>query len=105
MKRGEIRWYKFNHPDKKRPVILLTRDSAIELINEITVAPISSTVRNIPSEVMLTTEDGMRGDCVIQTDHLHTVPKGRLGTLITTLEPRRFDEVRTALLAALGFRN
>ena len=53
MKHGEIRWYKFVTPDKKRPVLILTRDSVLEYLGEITVAPITSTVRNIPSEVFL----------------------------------------------------
>jgi len=53
MKRGEIRWYKFKTPDKKRPVLVLTRDSILEYLGEITVAPITSTVRDIPSEVFL----------------------------------------------------
>ena len=53
MKRGEIRWYKFAHPDKKRPVLILTRDSILEYLGEVTVAPVTSTIRDIPSEVAL----------------------------------------------------
>ncbi len=56
MKRGEIRWYKFKAPDKKRPVLILTRDSIIKYLGEVTVAPVTSTVRDIPSEVLLTRE-------------------------------------------------
>ncbi len=62
MKHGEIRWYKFVKPDKKRPVLILTRNSVIEYLNEITVAPITSTVRDIPSEVFLSKIDGMPAD-------------------------------------------
>jgi mRNA interferase MazF len=64
MKRGEVRWYKFKKPDKKRPVVILTRNSAIEFLGEVTVAPITSTIRDIPSEVLLSSEDGMRGHLV-----------------------------------------
>ena len=59
MKRGEIRWYKFKTPDKKRPVLILTRDSILEYLSEVTVAPITTTVRQIPSEVFLSKADGI----------------------------------------------
>lgn len=77
MKRGEIRWYKFQNPDKKRPVVILTRNSAIEFLGEVTVAPVTSTIRDIPSEVLLGMEDGMKNDCAINLDHIQTVSKGK----------------------------
>jgi len=103
MRRAEIRWYKFSRPDKKRPVLLLTRDSALEFLGEVTVAPVTPTIRDIPSEVMLTTEDGMPRDCAINLDHVQTVSKNKLGSVITTLGPKRMSEVRSALLFSLGF--
>ena len=103
MKRGEVRWYRFSRPDKKRPVLLLTRDSALEFLGEVTIAPVTSTIRAIPSEVVLTAEDGMPRDCAINLDHVQTVSKARLGGLITALGPKRMSEVRSALLFALGF--
>ena len=103
MKRGEIRWYKFAKPDKKRPVLILTRDSALEFLGEVTVAPITSTVRTIPSEVFLSKSDGMQKDCAINLDHIQTVSKGRIGSLITVLSPKKMSELRSALLFALGF--
>ncbi len=103
MKRAEVRWYKFNRPDKKRPVVILTRDSIIQYLGEITVAPITSTIRNIPSEVFLTNEDGMEKDCAINLDHIQTVSKGRIGTFITKLSRKRMDQLYLALLFALGF--
>ena len=63
MKRGEVRWYRFPRPDKNRPVVILTRDSAFEFLGEVTVAPITSTIRDIPTEVLLSKEDGMPRDC------------------------------------------
>jgi mRNA interferase MazF len=60
MRRGDIRWYKFSRPDKNRPVVILTRDSALEFLGEVTIAPITSTIRDISSEVLLTREDGTR---------------------------------------------
>jgi mRNA interferase MazF len=103
MRRAEVRWYRFSRPDKKRPVLLLTRDSAFEFLGEVTIAPVTSTIRDIPSEVVLTTEDGMPRDCSIDLDHLQTVSKSKLGAVITTLGPKRMLEVRSALLFALGF--
>ena len=103
MERGEVRWYKFTKPDKKRPVVILTRDSILEFLGEVTVAPITSIVRDIPSEVLLTKMDGMSKDCVINLDHIQTVSKNKIGSLITTLNPDKILELRSALLFALGF--
>ena len=102
MKHGEIRWYRFMRPDKRRPVLILTRDSVIPHLGEITIAPITSTIRDIPSEVLLTSADGIPRDCAINLDHLQTVAKAKLGGVITTLPSRRLVEVRAALLFALG---
>ena len=101
MKHGDIRWYKFVRPDKKRPVLILTRDSVLEYLNEVTIAPITSTVRNIPSEVFLTKADGMVRDCAVNCDHLQTVPKGKIGPLITSLLPARMVDVGQAIRFAL----
>ena len=103
MHRGEIRWYRFAQPDKKRPVLLLTRDSALAFLHEVTVAPVTSTIRNIPSEVVLTTADGLPRACAVNLDHLQTVPRARVGGLVATLSPSRMSEVRSAVGFALGF--
>ncbi len=101
MNRGEIRWYKFKSPDKKRPVLILTRDSILEYLGEVTIAPISSTVRDIPSEVFLSRHEGMKADCAINLDHIQTVSKGKIGSLITTLPEETLEQVRRAILFAL----
>ena len=103
MKRGEVRWYVFSRLDKKRPVLILTRDSALEFLGEVTVAPITTTIRDIPSEVLLTRADGMPRDCAVNLDHLQTVSKGKIGSLIATLSSSRMQEIRPCLLFALGF--
>ena len=102
MKRGEIRWYKFKSPDKKRPVLILTRNSVLEYLGEVTVAPITSTIRDIPSEVLLSRSDGMPRDCVVNFDHIQTVSKSRIGSLISVLSPERLEEVREAILFSLN---
>jgi mRNA interferase MazF len=103
MRRGEIRWYRFAAPDKRRPVLLLTRDSALEYLGEVTVAPVTPTIREIPTEVVLTPGDGMPRECAINLDHMQTVAKAKIGGLLTTLAPTRMAEVRMALLFTLGY--
>jgi mRNA interferase MazF len=103
MTRGEIRWYRFATPDKKRPVLILTRSSVLDYLGEVTIAPITTTVRDIPSEVLLTEEDGMPRISALNLDHVQTVPKEKIGGLVTTLSAERMFEVRAALLFALGF--
>jgi len=101
MKRGEVRWYKFGEPDKRRPVVILTRDSIIEYLGEITVAPVTSTIRDIPTEVVLFGQDGMPQDCAVNCDHIQTVAKGKIGPAITTLPPDKMEQVRHAIAFAL----
>ena len=103
MNRGEVRWYRFRALDKRRPVLVLTRDSIIDRLGEVTVAPITSKIRDIPSEVVLGPADGMPRECAINLDHIQTVAKAHLGGLITSVEPKRMAEIRTALLFALGW--
>ncbi|MDO9350906.1 MAG: type II toxin-antitoxin system PemK/MazF family toxin [Deltaproteobacteria bacterium] len=102
MKRGEVRWYKFQLPDKNRPVLILTRDSILEYLGEVTVAPITSTIRDIPSEVFLSKEEGMPKDCAVNCDHIQTVSKGKIGSRITTLSSEKMDQVHEAILFALN---
>jgi mRNA interferase MazF len=102
MKRGDVRWYKFKSPDKKRPVVILTRNSILEYLGEVTVAPVTSTIRDIPSEVLLSQEDGMHNDCAINCDHIQTVSKSRMGSLITTLSKEKLGEIRNAISFALN---
>ena len=101
MKRGEIRWYKFSSPDKKRPVLILTRDSVLRYLGEVTVAPVTSTVRDIPSEVVLSKEDGMVKDCAVNLDHIQTVSRGKIGSLIATLSQDKMIRVSEAVRFAL----
>jgi len=102
MKRGDVRWYRFPRPDKRRPVVILTRDSALEFLGEVTVAPVTSTVRDIPTEVLLGPAEGMSRECAVNLDHVQTVSRGKIGSLIAVLSKEKMDEVRAALLFALG---
>lgn len=101
--RGDVRWYRFKPPDKKRPVLILTRESAISVLSSVTIVPITSTIRNIPTELLLTEQDGLPQTCVANFDNLQTVPKSNVGDRIARLTQRRMREAATAAAFALGF--
>lgn len=102
MERGEVRWYTFAEPDKTRPVLILTRTSAIGYLNAVTVASVTTTIRDVPSEVRLSVDDGMMRHCAVNFYNLQTVPKTRVGAWITTLSLQRMGEADQALQFALG---
>lgn len=101
MRRGEVRWYTFKRPNKRRPVLILTRDSILEYLGEVTVAPVTTTVRDIPTEVLLSREDGMPQDCAINCDHIQTVSRSKVGSLITVVTYSKMAQVRKAICFAL----
>src|SRR5437660_7906041 len=100
--RGDVRLYQFTKPDKKRPVVVLTRASAITYLSTVTVAPITSTIRGVPSAVVLNDEDGMKAPCAVNLHHAVTVSQGRLGRRVAQLRSSRMDEICAALRFALG---
>lgn len=102
LERGEIRLYRFERPDKERPVLILTRSSAIGYLSRVTVAPITSTIRGVPSEVPLGVEDGMRQPCAANLHNLVTVRQDAIGRRLGRLSPRRMRDVCAALGFALG---
>lgn len=103
MTRGEIRWYTFRAPDKRRPVLILTRNEVIDRLNEIIVAPATRTIRGLSTEIILTTDDGMPVACALNFDHLSLAQRDRIGPVLCTLQQVRWPEVRRALLVACGF--
>lgn len=70
MRRGEIRWYRFGEPDKRRPVLVLGRDEVAGRLNEVIVVPITRTIRGLATEVILTPDDGMPVTCALNLDHV-----------------------------------
>ena len=103
MNRGEIRWYTYQQPDKRRPVLLLTRPEVIEHLNEIIVVPATRTIRGISTEVVLTPEDGMPVVCALNFDHIALAQRSHFGPVLTILNEQRWPEIQTALLTACGF--
>ena len=102
MNRGDVCWYTFRTPDKKRPALILTRDSAITDLNSDTIAPITSTIRNIPTEVVLTENDGLPHTCAANFDNLQTVPKSQIGDRIVQLSRHKMKQAAAAVSFALA---
>jgi mRNA interferase MazF len=102
LSRGDVRLCRFPPPDKQRPVLVLTRASAIGHLATATVAPIASTVRGVPSEVILDIDDGMKGRCAVNLHNAVSVAQARLGRRVGSLSATRMEEVCEALRFALG---
>jgi mRNA interferase MazF len=100
--RGEVRLYRSSPEQKQRPVVVLTSDTAIPYLTRVTVAPITSTVRGVPSEVALDIEDGMKGRCVVNLHNVITVEQRNLGARVAILDSRNMNRVCQALAFALN---
>jgi mRNA interferase MazF len=97
----KIRWYKFAQLDKQRPVLIPPRNSILEYLGEMTVAPITRTVRDIPSEAILAKADGLLRDCAINCDRLQTASKAKIGPRIPSWPPAKMVDVGRAIRFAL----
>jgi mRNA interferase MazF len=100
--RGDVRLYRFASPDKMMPVVVLTRESAISYLSTVTVAPITSAIRGVPSEVILNEDDGMKTSCAVNLHNAVTVSQGRLGKRVAHLSSSRMNEICAALRFSLG---
>jgi mRNA interferase MazF len=94
--------YAFSVPDKRRPVLVLTRQEVISLLHTVMVAPITSTIRGAPSEVMVGVGEGLKHDSAVNLDHVQTVDQARLMRRIGQLGPSKMREVCRALAIAVG---
>jgi len=94
--------YRFPFPDKKRPVLVLTRENVVRLLSTVTIAPITSTIRGAQSEVVLDERDGMKMRCAVNLHNTGTIPQMRLGRRLAQLSPERMHEVCAALRFSLG---
>jgi len=103
LKQYEIWWAALSEPAGRRPVLLLSRDSAYAYLNKFAVVEITSTIRNIAVEVPLGRAEGMPSRCVANFDNLRTVPRAALQRRAGTVSPKRYVEVKRALGRALGW--
>ena len=105
MRRGEIYWADLPSPAGRRPILVLTRSSAIPHLTHVTIAELTTRIRDIPSEVPLGTAEGMPKPCVATLDNIRTISKTRLDTQPAgRLADRRIPELDSALCFALGVR-
>jgi mRNA interferase MazF len=95
---------RFAAPDKRRPVLILSRTKALEHLRTATVAPITSTIRGLPSEVRLGVTDGLKHDSAVNLDHIVTLPQSSLRQWVSRVGDLRMREVCEALQIALGCR-
>lgn len=100
--RGEIWTYRFKAPDKRRPVLVLSRPEVIPLLHTVMVAPITSTRRGAPGEVGVGVEEGLKHDSAVNLDHVHTVEQARLVGFVGTLSAAKMQHVCRALAVATG---
>lgn len=103
MKQGEIYCHTFRPPDKRRPVLILTRNSVIPYLSSVTVAPLTTRIRDISSQVTLTPdEDGVSEESAVSMDNIQTIQKADIGQFITTLSSDKMRDVRDTIEFALG---
>ena len=104
VKRGEVWWAQWDPPIGRRPTVLLSRDAAYPVRLSITVAPVTTRIRGIGTEVRLGPGDGLSRPCVVNLDDIDTIPKARVLDYIATLTPQRMLAVEAAIRYALGFQ-
>lgn len=104
MRRGEVWRADLELPAGTRPVLLLSRDRAYAVRSLVTVAPVTTRIRELPTEVPLGPSDGMPRDCVANLDILTTIHKERLRSRMTSLSPEKLHDVEAAIHFALGLR-
>jgi mRNA interferase MazF len=102
VRRGEVWWAELPDPAGRRPVILLSRNEAYAVRELVTVAPVTSRRRGIPSEVPLDRTDGLPRACAASLDTITTIPKQILTRRIAQLEQPKVVAIDRALRFALG---
>ena len=100
--RGEIWMYQFAAPDKRRPVLVISREDVIPLLHTVMVAPITSVIRGAPSEVVVGVDEGLKRPSAVNLDHIQTVEQARLEHFVGTLSPVRMRHVCRAMAIAVG---
>ena len=101
-RRGEIWQYRFGKPDKRRPVVILTRQEVLPLLRTAMVAPVTSTIRGLPSEVIVGADEGLKHASAINLDHVQTVEQRFLHSFVGSLSDAKMRQVCQALSRATG---
>jgi len=100
IRRGEIWLFSFSRPDKRQPVLVLTRPEVIELLHTVMVAPVTSVIRGAPSEVVVGVKEGLEKDSAVNLDHVQTVEKIRLTKFVGRVGQEKMNDVCRALAVA-----
>ena len=100
--RGEIWLYTFRPPDKRRPVLVLSRPDVIPLLSTVMVAPITSTIRGAPSEVIVGLNEGLKRESAVNLDHVQTVAQEALGHYVGSLGREKMAAVCRRLAIAVA---
>ncbi len=101
-RRGEIWRCQFNHPNKRRPVVVLTREEALPFMRTVIVAEVTSTIRGLSSEVVVGPDEGLKNISAVNLDNVQTIDQRRLRGYVGTLDERKMGEVCRALAVATG---
>jgi mRNA interferase MazF len=99
---GDIRWFRFAAPDKRRPVLILGRADVLPSLSQVPVIPLSTQTRALNWEVPLSIDDGLPSACVLKPEWIRVIERRHIGPLIATFPASRWLEVRGALLDVLG---
>ena len=102
IRRGELRWFRFASPDKRRPVLVVGRDDVLPSLSQVTVIPLSTVARGLRWEVPLGPDDGLPSACVLKPEWIRTVDRTYLGPLLAQLPEHHWPAIRAALLDVLG---
>ena len=102
MQKGEVWWANLPPPIGRRPVVLLSCDEAYAVRNAVTVAEVTTRIREIPVEVPLGPEDGLSKKCVVNFDTLATIRKDLLVERISLLSSEKIERVNAAIKFALS---
>ena len=100
--RGEIWLFRFAPPDKRRPVVVLSRQSLIDVLHTVTVAAITSKAHGSPTEVLLGVDEGLKAASWVNLANVYTVRKTELRRYVGSLAPSRMTEICRALGIATG---
>lgn len=103
--RGDIRWFRFSTPDKRRPVVVLGRDDVLPSLAQVPVISLSTHARGLAWEVALTEADGVPHACVLKPEWVRAVDRDLFGPRITSFPAERWGDVRAALLLVLGLES
>ena len=102
IERGDIRWFRFDRPDKRRPVLVLGRRATISALSQIIVVPFSTTIRGLAGEVVLDEIDGLAVRSTIKVEWIRAVERASVGSWIAALPTGRWPDVRQAVVHVLG---